>query len=132
MRLSYVGPLKLVSTSCFRKATSCWWYNINISFLWKASKQCRPVRPFSSIIRGCMTHSWSIFDKLEAKLIQNSNVCKDFSPCKLSNILKNLFHVVKWRPINLLTVLLLTSCICFLSVFSHINCIGGVFVLLSS
>jgi hypothetical protein len=36
-----------------------------------------------------------IFGKLEARLIQNSNVCEDLSPCKLSHILKNLLDVVK-------------------------------------
>jgi hypothetical protein len=36
-----------------------------------------------------------ILGKLEARLIQNSNVCKDLSPCKLSHILKNLLDVVK-------------------------------------
>jgi hypothetical protein len=90
----------------------------------------------SSIMQGCMAHPWSILGKLEARLIKNSNVWKDLSPHKLSNILKNLLNVVKWRAINLLTVLLTVllpnSCICLLSAFGHINCIGGVFVLLSS
>ncbi len=36
-----------------------------------------------------------ILGKLEARLIQNSNVCKDLSPHKLSHILKKLLDVVK-------------------------------------
>jgi len=92
--------------------------------------------PSSSIMQGCMAHLWSILGKLKARLIQNFNVCKDLSPHKLSNILKNLLDVVKWRAINLLivllTILLPNSCICLLFAFGHINCIGGVFVLLSS
>ncbi len=36
-----------------------------------------------------------IFDKLQARLIQNSNVYEDLSPCKLSHIFKNLLDVVK-------------------------------------
>ncbi len=73
-----------------------------------------------------------ILGKLKATLIQNSNVCEDLSPRKLSHIFKNLLDVVKWKANNLLTVLLPNSCICFLSTFSLINCISGVFVLLSS
>jgi hypothetical protein len=33
--------------------------------------------------------------KLEARLIQNYNVCKNLSPCKLSHIFKNSIYVVK-------------------------------------
>jgi hypothetical protein len=36
-----------------------------------------------------------ILGKLEARLIQNSNVCKDLSPHKLSHIFKKLLDVVK-------------------------------------
>jgi ubiquinol-cytochrome c reductase cytochrome b subunit len=36
-----------------------------------------------------------ILGKLQARLIQNSNVCEDLSPRKLSHILKNLLDVVK-------------------------------------
>ncbi len=36
-----------------------------------------------------------ILGKLEARLIQNSYVCEDLSPRKLSHILKNLLDVVK-------------------------------------
>jgi hypothetical protein len=36
-----------------------------------------------------------ILGKLKARLIQNSNVCEDLSPRKLSHILKNLVDVVK-------------------------------------
>jgi hypothetical protein len=36
-----------------------------------------------------------ILGKLEARLILNSNVCKDLSPHKLSHILKKLLDVVK-------------------------------------
>ncbi len=36
-----------------------------------------------------------ILGKLEARLIQNSNVFEDLSPSKLSHILKNLLDVVK-------------------------------------
>jgi hypothetical protein len=36
-----------------------------------------------------------ILGKLQARLIQNSNVYKDLSPHKLSYILKNLLDVVK-------------------------------------
>nr|UQM88486.1 cytochrome b [Sphagnum subsecundum] len=36
-----------------------------------------------------------ILGKLEARLIQNSNVCEDLSPRKLSHIFKNLLDVVK-------------------------------------
>ncbi len=36
-----------------------------------------------------------ILGKLEARLIQNFNVCEDLSPRKLSHILKNLLDVIK-------------------------------------